>query len=114
MCYLGKCVYVERQGNASSKALTINKLSYLLDLGQTVCIFPEGGRSRTGSIDRDGATYGIGQLIDENPDAIVCCLYLRGLQQDTFSNFPQIGDEFHIDLETIVPKSAHKGEAEIS
>src|SRR5690606_36873849 len=50
MCYLGKCVYVERRGSAESRKLTTEKLKYLLNNGQIVCLFPEGGRSRTGRI----------------------------------------------------------------
>ncbi len=109
MCYLGKCVYIERQGKIASKKLSLKKLSYLLRQGHSVCIFPEGGRSRLGKIDREGATYGIGQLVEEQENAAVFCIYLRSDSQKKFSNFPTWGDRFFIDVSAITPHSHLEG-----
>ena len=48
MCYLGKCVYIERKGSLASKKDTWGRVRHLIKKGEIVCIFPEGGRSRTG------------------------------------------------------------------
>lgn len=98
MCYLGKCVYVERSGSAEAKRLSWAKVLYLNSLGETICVFPEGGRSRLGRINREEAVYGVGQLIQENPETIVVSVYLRGYHQDRYSFFPKRGDRFYIDF----------------
>ncbi|MFW7380557.1 MAG: lysophospholipid acyltransferase family protein [Oligoflexus sp.] len=109
MCYLGKCIYVERSGSLETKKLTLSKLAYLLDEGESLCIFPEGGRSRTGRINRDGAVYGVGQLIQTHPQIKVWCLYMRGLGQEQYSFFPKRGESFHLSLEMIEPQTTHTG-----
>ncbi|NRA68410.1 MAG: 1-acyl-sn-glycerol-3-phosphate acyltransferase [Pseudobacteriovorax sp.] len=101
MCYLGKCVYVERQGRSKSRTLTMNKLKFLLSQGQSLCIFPEGGRSRIGRIDLDATTYGVGSLIRENPECTILATYCRGESQKEYSNFPKHGEEFQIMFEEL-------------
>jgi hypothetical protein len=98
MCYLGKCVYVERSGSADSRRMSWAKVLYLNRLGETICIFPEGGRSRTGRVDREGAVYGVGQLVQENPETLVISVYLRGHSQQQYSFFPKRGDSFFLDF----------------
>lgn len=97
LCYLGKCVYLERQGSVASKRLVWEKISYLNRLGESLCVFPEGGRSRTGNLDRDAAMYGIGQLVQSNPRTLVLAVYLRGKRQNTYSFAPKWGDRIFID-----------------
>lgn len=109
MCYLGKCVYVERKGSIESRKLTTEKLKYLLTNQQILCIFPEGGRSRTGRIDRESAVYGIGSLIQEVPNCQVATVYVRGDQQKTFGFLPKRGDRIHLDVQLATPKTTQTG-----
>lgn len=97
LCYLGKCVYLERAGSVASKRLVWEKISYLNRLGESLCIFPEGGRSRTGNLDRDAAMYGVGQLVQSNPKNLVLAVYVRGLKQSKYGFFPRFGDKIWID-----------------
>ena len=99
LCYLGKCVYVARSGSLKSRQQTIAKLQFLLARGQSVCIFPEGGRSRSGRVSRDAVTYGVGQLIRMQPETKVFCVYLRGRDQNQYSNFPKRGEVFDLTIE---------------
>ena len=116
MCYLGKCVYVERHGSIASRKLSWAKVTWLNRQGEFVCVFPEGGRSRIGRIDRDSAVYGVGQLIQDNPNTLVLCAYLRGYTQHNFSFFPKRGERFFIDIEVcdcnIMP--GRRGQREIT
>ena len=108
-CYLGKCVYIRRQGSREQKKLALDKLKYLCSHGEAICIFPEGGRSRTGKVDRSQAAYGVGQILNELEDPIVWCIYLRGYGQDTYTWFPAKKEHFHIDIRTIEPQSERSG-----
>lgn len=98
MCYLGKCVYVERQGPAHERQLSWAKVSYLNAIGETICIFPEGGRSRSGRVSRESAVYGVGQLIQDNPKTLVLAVFIRGRGQNAFSFFPRRGEQFFMDF----------------
>lgn len=109
MCYLGKCIYVERTGSVQSRRKTFEKMRFLLDAGETLCVFPEGGRSRTGRIALDSSVYGVGELIDEFPDATILALYLRGEKQDSYSFFPKRGERFYADVEQLQLSTAFKG-----
>ncbi len=100
MCYLGKCVYIERQGSAEARRLSWQKVSYLNAIGETLCIFPEGGRSRTGRLARENTVYGVGQLIQDNPRTLVLGVYLRGFEQKNYSFFPRRGERFFLDFRT--------------
>ena len=73
LCYLGKCVYIKRTGSKKQKARTMKKLQHLAKMNNIVCIFPEGGRSRTGFVDKESATYGIGQILNHLEDPLVWC-----------------------------------------
>lgn len=97
LCYLGKCVYLERAGSVASKRLVWEKISYLNRLGESLCVFPEGGRSRTGNVDREAAMYGVGQLVQSNPKNLVLAVYVRGRKQSEYGFFPRWGDKIWID-----------------
>lgn len=101
MCYLGKCIYVERQGSISSKKLTWSKVKYMVQNGELVNIFPEGGRSRTGRVAPDQAVYGVGQIISEMKDCQVICLYSRGIDQENYAFFPKRGERFYLNARLI-------------
>ena len=72
ICYLGKCVYIERKGSVTSRKVTWAKLKTLLRQGDMVAIFPEGGRSRTGKIVVEECVYGVGEILNEIEDSAVC------------------------------------------
>ena len=94
--YIGKCVPVLRQGPPEEARRTLDKVAFLLSGGQTVVIFPEGGRSRVGRVDMDRITYGAGRLLQDVPGARVLCVYARGLGQKDYSNYPKRGEHFFI------------------
>ncbi|HYX39771.1 MAG TPA: 1-acyl-sn-glycerol-3-phosphate acyltransferase [Oligoflexus sp.] len=116
MCYLGKCVYVERSGSVESRKLSWSKVTWLNQEGDFICVFPEGGRTRIGRVDRDAAVYGVGQLLQDNPKTLVICVYLRGVGQENFSFFPRYGEQFFIDVEACDCKVApgRRGQKDIT
>lgn len=109
MCYLGKCIFVERSGTIASKKLTWQKVRTMLRRGDLVNIFPEGGRSRSGRVDVDRAVYGIGHLLQSVQDCAVVCVYVRGEAQKHHSFFPKRGDSFHMRAKLIEPKTEDAG-----
>jgi 1-acyl-sn-glycerol-3-phosphate acyltransferase len=107
--FLGKCVYVTRGGDRKEVNRTLGKIAYLLRSGELVSIFPEGGRSRTSRVDTENFAYGVGQIIQAVPDTRVLCVYLRGRNQEGYSDFPQTGDEYFVDLEMFRPQTDSVG-----
>lgn len=109
MCYLGKCVYVERAGSAASKDLTLAKVKFLMSENETILIFPEGGRSRTGRVNPELASYGVGSILQDFPDCSVLCVYLRGRGQESYSFFPKRRERFQCSVDLIKPRTAENG-----
>lgn len=107
--WLGKCIPIDRKGSQEHLSLVLEKMKYLLHIGNIVMIFPEGRRSRTGRIDTETVTYGVGNILKEFPDPRVLCVYLRGDHQNTYSKFPAIGESFYIKMELIEPRSESRG-----
>lgn len=97
-CFLGKCVPVVRRGPRERNARALAKVLHLLSMGQSLLIFPEGGRSRIGKLDVDGFAYGAGDLLLNCPEAKVLSIYCRGLHQKVFSKFPRKGDRFFVKM----------------
>jgi len=108
-CYLTKCIPISRGGDRKKMKATMEKCSYLLKHKENLLIFPEGGRSRTGRVDTKNFSYGVGRLINNNPDCHVLCVYLRGDGQETYSNIPRIGERFTVRIETFQPLTEDKG-----
>ncbi len=104
LCYLAKCIPVNRGGSRQAMAKAIDKCDYLLSDRQSLMIFPEGGRSRTGRVDTANYAYGVGRLISNHPQARILCLYLRGDHQEEFSVLPRFGERFYIKLEPLIVK----------
>ena len=107
--YLGKCVPVLRDGPPEEARRTLDKVAFLLSRGQTVLVFPEGGRSRIGRVDPDRIMYGVGRMLQEAPGARVLCVYARGIGQRDYSNYPRPGETFFIRFSQLAPSSAHQG-----
>jgi len=104
LCYLSKCIPVQRGGSREMMKEVMEKCVYLLEHGATIMIFPEGRRSRTGCVDRECLTYGAGRLIKHVPNTKVMCLYLRGDKQKTYSIIPAWGDQFYVQMEVFTPE----------
>jgi len=107
--YLGKCIPINRFGEREHTEKILEKLSYLVSIGELCMVFPEGTRSRSGQVVPEEVTYGIGKIMHNVPGCSVLCLYLRGDRQCTYSDFPEKGDSLYLDLELITPQSPHNG-----
>lgn len=107
--YLGKCIYIVRQGPPEETKLVLEKVKYLLERGEAVSIFPEGHRSRIGRVDTENFAYGTGKILQSVEKPRVLCVFLRGKNQQHYSDFPARGEDFYIDIEMIFPQSPHRG-----
>jgi 1-acyl-sn-glycerol-3-phosphate acyltransferase len=107
--YLGKTIPIDRAGAPAHHRNVLEKLAYLVSRGEICTIFPEGGRSRTGRIDPEQVTYGIGQIVKDFADPLVVCLYVRGKHQTTYSYLPRRGDEIYVDFQLLEPKTEATG-----
>jgi 1-acyl-sn-glycerol-3-phosphate acyltransferase len=94
--YLAKCVPVTRGAPRQVVAAVLGRLAWLLGNGESVLVFPEGGRSRSGRVDVDAAAYGVGRLLGEVPEARVLCVYVRGRGQQGWSDLPRRGETFEV------------------
>ncbi|PKL03886.1 MAG: 1-acyl-sn-glycerol-3-phosphate acyltransferase [Spirochaetae bacterium HGW-Spirochaetae-9] len=109
VCYLGRCIPVERGASAEQARFAQARMRYVLDRGDAIAIFPEGRRSRDGRVDDKDYSYGVGQLLNRVPGAKVLCVYLRGMRFGGFADFPTPGDRFYVQLKMLVPQSASTG-----
>lgn len=107
--FLGKCVYVTRGGPREEVKRTLGKIAWLLESGELVSIFPEGGRSRTARVDTENFTYGVGQILQVVPGAKVLCVYMRGRLQEGYTDYPHTGDEYAVDLQMLHPTTTATG-----
>ena len=117
LVYLLKCVPVKRGSDRAAVAKTLDKVAFLLRRGESVLIFPEGGRSRTGRVDTESAAYGVGRLVSQVPGCRVFCVYLRGRSQQSWSESPPRGEVFDVTASSLEPKSERgglRGSVEIS
>lgn len=109
LTYLGKTIPIDRQGASEHHKLVLNKIRYLLDRGETCNIFPEGGRSRTGRVDVENVTYGVGNILREMEDYQVICVYMRANRQETYSALPPSGDDLYVEMEAFQPETEFTG-----
>jgi hypothetical protein len=109
LVYLMKCVPVTRGGDRAEVAAVLARLAHLLARGDTVLLFPEGGRSRSGRVEAESVTYGVGRLLGEVPACRVLCVYVRGARQDTFSDLPRRGERFSVRTAMLRPASPWTG-----
>lgn len=104
LCYLTKCIPIHRGGDRDEMKSNLEKCSWVLAENQSLMIFPEGGRSRTGRIDPDGVSYGVGRFVKDFAACSVMCVYLRGDGQDGYSTIPKFGEKFTMTVETFRPE----------
>ena len=109
LCYVGKCVPVLREGPREETRRVLDKAQWLLEQGEALMVFPEGGRSRTGRVVPGTHAYGVGALLQRVPETRVVCMYLRGEAQDGYSDLPARGDVFTVSLRLLEPSSHHAG-----
>jgi 1-acyl-sn-glycerol-3-phosphate acyltransferase len=96
VAYLGKCIFIHRDGTKEHKEEILSLTTLLLRKGHVVTIFPEGRRSRLGKFDIDHVTFGVGKIIASLGECNVLCWYMRSHKQETFSNYPAKGSKFRI------------------
>jgi 1-acyl-sn-glycerol-3-phosphate acyltransferase len=109
LTYLGKCIPIDRAGDAEHHKSVLDKVAYLASHGQVCTLFPEGGRSRTGRVEVDQVTYGIGRVLAALERPQVVCAYLRGEQQASYSDAPARGDVLHVRVDVLEPSTALGG-----
>jgi 1-acyl-sn-glycerol-3-phosphate acyltransferase len=109
LLYVVKCVPIPRGGDRSAVADVLHKLEWILRNGEVGLVFPEGGRSRSGRVERDVTTYGVGRVLTTVPDCRVLAVYLRGEGQGSFTRLPARGERFHVSVSLLEPKSDARG-----
>ena len=105
-CYLSRCIPVHRGGSREKMKQVLDACIYLLRNGQSIMIFPEGGRSRTGRVDKENFSYGVGRFIQNVENCKVMCFYLRGDRQRSYSLTPAWGDKFYVQMDVFKPAPA--------
>lgn len=109
LAWLMKCVPLERGGDRAEIARVLDRVAHLLARGESVLVFPEGGRSRSGRVEVENAAYGVGRLVRAVPGCRVLCVYLRGAAQRSFSDLPAAGERFHVATAVLEPTSPLPG-----
>jgi 1-acyl-sn-glycerol-3-phosphate acyltransferase len=107
--YVAKCIPVRRGGDRREVGRVLARITWLLARGEAGLMFPEGGRSRSGRVDTQASTYGVGRIVRAVPGVRVLCVYLRGDAQETWSDAPVRGERFRVRVEELEPKSDHGG-----
>lgn len=109
LCYLAKCLPVNRGGSREELQRLLDKCRRVLDWKQSLLVFPEGGRSRTGRINRENFSYSVGRFVDENPNCRVMLVYLRGDGQETYGSMPRLDEDFTMNVEVFDPGRGEGG-----
>lgn len=109
LCYLAKCLPVNRGGSREELQRLLDKCRRVLGWRQSLLVFPEGGRSRTGRVNRENFSYSVGRFLDENRGCRVMLIYLRGDRQETYGLMPLQGEQFIMNVEVFDPGSGEGG-----
>lgn len=109
LMYVLKSLPIVRGGERRAVGNVLDRAALCLQRGESVLVFPEGGRSRCGRVDLDAATYGAGRLLHAVPGAQVLCVWLRGVSQREMSDLPVRGERFRVRLGLLEPKSEAEG-----
>jgi len=107
--YVGKCIPVVRKASPEETRRTLDKIGYLHGRGQSILVFPEGGRSRIGRVDTENFSYGVGRMIQDTPGIRVLAVFARGAGQHEFSDYPRDGERFVIRLRRLAPVTSSAG-----
>ncbi|MBU1965444.1 MAG: 1-acyl-sn-glycerol-3-phosphate acyltransferase [Proteobacteria bacterium] len=103
LCYLVKCLPVDRGGSREELQRLLEKCGRVLDWEQSLLVFPEGGRSRTARINQENFSYGVGRFLDEKSGCRVMLVYLRGDGQERYGTMPRFGERFTMTAEVFDP-----------
>jgi 1-acyl-sn-glycerol-3-phosphate acyltransferase len=109
LVYLAKCIPIKRGGSREDTAQVLERVAHLLRRGEIALLFPEGGRSRTGQISEEKLAWGVGRIVGALEGCRVLCVYMRGDQQSTWSDYPARGDVLRVSLACIEPKTDVRG-----
>jgi 1-acyl-sn-glycerol-3-phosphate acyltransferase len=109
LCYLAKCLPVDRGGCREELQRLLEKCRALLAGRNILMIFPEGGRSRTGRVEQDNYAYGVGRFLDEFDQCRVLLVYLRGDHQQSYGTIPCRGETFTMNVEAFDPRRTPGG-----
>lgn len=109
LIFVTKCISITRGGRREDIGIVLERVKYLLTKGEAALLFPEAGRSRSGRVEEAAAAWGVGRVVGGVPGCRVLCVYLRGRQQETWSDFPVRGEILDASLVCIEPKSDAKG-----
>jgi 1-acyl-sn-glycerol-3-phosphate acyltransferase len=109
ICYLMKCIPVDRGGSRERVQRLLDQCIQVLDWRQSLLVFPEGKRSRSGRVDRENFSYGVGRLIYEQKETRVLLIYFRGDGQQTYGSIPRFGEHFTMTIEAFTPKRGEGG-----
>jgi 1-acyl-sn-glycerol-3-phosphate acyltransferase len=109
LTYLLKCVPITRGSDRKEVALVLEKVRFLLQMGEVVMLFPEGQRSRSGRVELESAAYGVGRIVAAVPGCRVLCVYLRGEGQEAMTDAPAVGEVFRGRSALLEPKSDERG-----
>lgn len=109
LVYVMKCVPVVRGGDRGDVGRVLARLTWLVSRGEVVLMFPEGGRSHTGRVEQDRASYGVGRLVSSIQGCRVLCIYARGRHQLAPGDLPVRGETFDVRRMLIEPRTAHRG-----
>lgn len=102
VCYLSKCIYLDREKEKENNYPTIKAAASLLRNGEVLLVFPEGRRSKTGRFDDSKLAYGLGKIIAELGECRVLCTYLRAPELgDKASGFFPYGSNYKILTELV-------------
>lgn len=96
-----KCIPIDRNGSMRHKDRVLQLCAHLLAKGETVTIFPEGRRSRSGRFDPGRLATGVGKVVAHAGPCRVACVYMRAEGQDGYSDFPRRGSRFRLAMEVI-------------
>lgn len=107
--YILKCIPIERGGNRAGVTEVLIRMAHTLSVGEKVLVFAEGRRSRSGRVEVESAAAGVGRVFRSLPGCRVLCVYLRGEQQESFSDSPARGDRFHGSMNLFEPKTDFRG-----
>jgi 1-acyl-sn-glycerol-3-phosphate acyltransferase len=107
--YVGKCIFVRRDGNFGKNEGVLDQTIYILNRKEVFTIFPEGKRSKTRRFDATKLVYGPGKIISEVKDCRVLCVYLRGDKQTAATRLPPKGSVFDLRSRFINPTTTKQG-----
>ena len=106
--YTGRMLPIDRKGKSleseKQRALTYEKMLWVLEQGDALFIFPELTRSRQGWFERNKVKDFIGRLLLHNKNLPVLAVYGRGEKQQSYCNYPEKGEKFRLYSDYFVPQ----------